>query len=197
MRLIIQNSGGLLFEPVFGDVGKNIELTKNMPIFDNTADNVFDVNPRSKAIERNEQVLQKSIGNIGPLRTKVCGPHSGYSTMHPLFAHVMEQCKQQINFEAVKDRLHSVLGVILKQNNDPNFDEDKQKDEQPLESQPNLFCEHDSGVRSISKELTPGSIFTTPALDTRHEHKRHAPRGSPSRNKRHPKRRRCTVRLIN
>ena len=161
-----------------------------MPIFENTANNVVDVNPRSKAIERNEQVEPKYIGNIGPLCTKVCGPHSGYSTMHPLFAHVMEQCKQPSNLLAVKDGLHSILGVILKQNNDPSFDEDKQKEREPLEPQTNLLCEHDSGVRSISKEVIPRSIFTTPALDTRNERKRQAPGGSPSRKKRHPNRKR-------
>ena len=186
LRLNIQNCGGLLFEPSIGNVGTNVELAENMPIFDKMDHNVVDVNPRSKAMECNEQVQHKYIGNMGPIHTKVCGPHSGYATVHPLFAHVMEQCKQQINVDAVKDALYSVLGVILEQNTNRTLDDDKQKDKPPLKQQEtSLLRERDCVVRSISHELAPGSIFTTPALDTRNEHKRQAPGGSPSRKRRH------------
>ena len=109
--------------------------------------------------------------------------------MHPLFSYVMEQCTQQKNLDAVKDGLYTILGVVLKQNQTTKIGEDNQRDEQPLNTQTDLFCKNSSAVRSISNDLDPGSIFTTPTVDTRNEHKRHAPGGSPSRHGKRTKRR--------
>ena len=92
----------------------------------------------------------------------------------------------------MNEGLHKILGVVLKQNGRTKHDEDKERDveidvQQPLNTQTDLFYDTSSAVRSISNDLDPGSIFTTPSVDTRNEHKRHAPGGSPSRHNKRPK----------
>ena len=192
MRSIIKECGGLLFEQPLGDVAKNIQLENNLEFFENTYRSVVDINPRSNVIKRNGNHAHKLIPDFGSLSTKVCGPHSGYSAMHPLFSYIMEQCTQQANLDAVNEGLHKILGVVLKQNGRTKHDEDKERDvekdvRKPLNTQTDLFGDISSPVRSISNNLNPGSIFTTPSVDTRNEHKRHASGGSPSRFKKRPK----------
>ena len=191
MISITKECGGLIFEQRLGDVAKNIQLEKHLDFFKNTYRSVVDINPRSNVIKRNGNHAHKLILDFGSLSTKVCGPHSGYSAMHPLFSYVMEQCTQK-NLEAVNEGLYKILGVVQKQNSKTTPDEDKERDvennvQPPLNPQTYFFCDTSSAVRSISKNLNPGSIFTTPSVDTRNEHKRHASGGSPSRFKKRPK----------
>ena len=112
--------------------------------------------------------------------------------MHPVFSYLMEQCTQQENLDVVNEGLHKLLGVVPKQNGKSKHDEDKNKDfkndvGEQLNTQTDLFCNTSSPVQNISNELDPGSIFTTPSVDTRNEHKRLAPGGLPSRHNKRPK----------
>ena len=105
---------------------------------------------------------------------------------------MLDNCTQQVNLDVVNEGLHKILGVVLKQNGQTKHDEDKEQDVEndvgePLNTQTDLFCDTSSPVRSISNKLDPGSIFTTPSVDTRNEHKRLAPGGSPSRHNKRPK----------
>ena len=89
--------------------------------------------------------------------------------------------------------MHKIIGGLLKRHkNSKNNENEQANDPEVLATQVNppeeLGRGESSSVVNISTEVHPGIIVTTGAVDNRKEHKRAAPRESPSNyKKRHGK----------
>ena len=84
--------------------------------------------------------------------------------------------------------MHKIIEGLLKQHkNSKNNEKEQANDSQEVLLQANaqeaLTTDESLSVVNISPEFHPGIIVTTGAVDDQKEHKRAAPRGSPSKYK--------------
>ena len=94
--------------------------------------------------------------------------------------------KDKGDIEFANEMMHKIIEGLLKQHkNSKNNEKEQANDSQEVLSQANapeaLARDESLSVVNISPEFHLGVIVTTEAVDDRKEHKRAAPRGSPSK----------------
>ena len=179
LRYYLEACGGLLYEGLLSEFCTNNKFEDDLEFFKSSYGTSIDTNPRSSDTNVAKGQRDKATVFRSATATKRGGSNSHYVTLHPLFAQVAEQIKDHEGHDLLSKLLYEGLkGVIEINNRSKKTTTDKGETAlvKVVPVQPTLF--------HVSTDHKVGVVVTTGAVDTKKEHKRAAPGGSPSSFKR-------------
>ena len=181
----MKEAGGLIFPGRLIDVGKHVTFDVTLDFFRNTYKTAIGTNPSSTIQKGNTLLAEKPIVFQRPTRTQSDGSHSTYCHLHPLLSQMTDLAKDKGDIEFANEMMHKIIGGLLKRHkNSKNNENEQANDSEQIATPTNARKELSRGellsIVNISTEFHPGIIVTTGAVDNMKEHKRAAPRGSPS-----------------